>query len=153
MTTLSDYGAHFCEAYAVLHGGRGEEPEDIGQRRPGEPLEEFLARSRGEALGRLQRRLSAVEPPQALRKAHDILLQLLAGAVEADVALAAQVEAYRCGQFQESIAHSDRLQVLVTESARLDRELILALREGESQRPGTLAELGLGDIVSPPGMG
>lgn len=153
MITLSDYGAHFREAYAVLHGGRGVEPVDVGQRQPGESLEEFLARSRGQALGRVQRQLSAIEPPQALGKAHDILLRLLAGAVGADVALAAQVEAYRCGQFQESIGHSDRLQALVAESARLDRELILTLRGVESKRPGTLAELGVGDIVSSPGMG
>ncbi len=151
MTTLADYGDVFRETYAVLHGGRGEEePTGAGPRRPGEPLEQYLARSRGEALGRLQRQLSGVGPPQALRKAHDILLRLLAGAVEAEAALAAQVQAYRCSQFQESIGHSERLQALVSESARLDRELILALREAEEANAGTLDALGIAAVPEPP---
>ena len=147
MTTLPDYGALFREAYAVLHGGRaGEEPVDAGQRRQGESLEEYLGRSRGEALGRIERQLSAVEPPEALRRAHELLLRLLADAVEADAALAAQVEAYRCGQFTDSVAHSDRLQALVSDSARLDRELIQSLRD---IGPQLLAELGLEALPRP----
>ncbi len=149
MTTISGYGAHFREAYAALHGGRPDDPEDAIEREAGESLEEFLTRSRGQALGRLQRRLAALAPPPPLRKAHDILVRLLDSSEEADAALTAQVAAYRCDQFQESIAHSDRLHSLVAESARLDRELILALQEAESNRSGTLAELGLADIVSP----
>ncbi len=150
MTTLAEYGAMFRAAYAVLHGGRGEEPgPGPGIRRPGESLEEYLARTRSEALGRVQRRLSGTEPPEGLRQAHNLHLRLLAGAVEADAALAAQVEAYRCGQFHDSIAHSDRLQALVAESARLDRELIVALRAVEEAEPGTLAALGIERLLPP----
>jgi len=151
VTTTSDYGALFREAYATLHGGRpGEEPADIGRRRAGESLEEYLSRSRSEALGRLQRAFSAAQPPEALKPAHELLARLLASAAEADAALAAQVEAYRCGQFQESVAQSERLQSLVSESVRLDRELILALREAEERSPGTLEELGIEDLSPPP---
>ena len=149
MTTISEYGEHFREAYAALHGGRPDDPEDTVEREAGESLEEFLTRSRGEALGRFQRRLAALTPPPPLHTAHDILVRLLDRSEEADIALAAQVAAYSCDQFQESIAHSDRLHSLVAESARLDRALILGLQEAESNRSGTLAELGLADIVSP----
>jgi len=149
VTSLADYGDVFRAAYAALHGGHADEP-DTATRKPGESLEEFLARTRTEALGRVQRHLDAVEPPPELRRVHELLRQLLDGACEADTALASQVEAYRCGQFSDSIAHSDRLQTLVAASARLDRELIVALRELEAGRPGTLEALGLSDIVSPP---
>ena len=148
MAVISDYGHIFRDAYAVLHGGRADEGGGITERKPGEPLEEYLARSRSEAVGRGRKQLLGAEPPQALAKAHDTLLQLLANAVEADAALAAQVLAYRCGQFHESVAHSDRLQPLVAESARLDRELIVSLREAEARAPGTLAELGLEGLPS-----
>jgi hypothetical protein len=57
-----------------------------------------------------------------------LLADLLANATQADEALAEQVRAYQCGQFHESVAHSERLQQLVVESQRLDRELIGALR-------------------------
>ena len=70
--------------------------------------------------------------------------------MEADAALAAQVEAYRCGNFQGSISHSDRLHAIVAESARLDRDLILALRKVEQAAPGTLAALGIGEIEGAP---
>lgn len=143
MTTLADYGALFREAYAVLHGGRSGEAPDTGVRRPGESLEEYLSRTRNQALARLRGELARVEPPPDVAKAHDILLRLLAGAMEAESALAAQVEAYRCGQFQDSIGHSERLQALVAESARLDRELILALKAAEEAAPGTLSHLGI----------
>jgi hypothetical protein len=150
MTGPSEYGPLFRDAYAALHGGRpGDPPSDSG-RRPDESLEEYLARSRGEALDRLRARLEAGEPPLELRAAHDLLVHLLAAAAEADAALAAQVEAYRCGNFQGSISHSDRLHAIVAESARLDRDLILALRQAEEAAPGTLAALGIEEIEGAP---
>ena len=149
MTALSEYGPLFRDAYAALHGGRpGDAPADSG-RRPDESLEEYLARSRGEALDRLRARLEAGEPPPELRAAHDLLVRLLAAAAEADAALAAPVEGYRCGNFEGSIDHSDRLHAIVAESARLDRDLILALREAEAATPGTLAELGIKAVEGP----
>ena len=84
-----------------------------------------------------------------MRAAHDLLVRLLASAAEADAALAAQVEAYRCGNFQSSISHSDRLHAIVTESARLDHDLILALRTAEEAAPGTLAALGIEGLAPP----
>jgi len=150
VTTLAEYGPLFRDAYAALHGGRpGDAHADSG-RRPDESLEEYLARSRGEALDRLRARLEAGEPPPELRTAHDLLVRLLASAAEADAALAAQVEAYRCGNFQGSIDHSDRLHAIVAESARLDRDLILALRQAEEAAPGTLAALGIAAAPEPP---
>ncbi|MDP2675485.1 MAG: hypothetical protein Q8Q00_11375 [Dehalococcoidia bacterium] len=150
MTSLAEYGPLFRDAYAALHGGRpGDAPADSG-RRPDESLEEYLARSRGEALGRLRAHLESGEPPPELRTAHDLLIRLLASAAEADAALAAQVEAYRCGNFSDSIGHSDRLSAVVTESARLDRDLILALRQAEEAAPGTLAALGIAAVPEPP---
>jgi len=149
VTALSEYGPLFRDAYAALHGGRpNDTPSDSG-RRADESLEEYLARSRGEALGRLRARLEAGQPPQELRAAHDLLVRLLAAAVEADAALAAQVEAYRCGNFGDSVSHSDRLHTIVSESARLDRDLILALRQAEEAAPGTLAALGIEEIEGP----
>jgi len=149
VTALSEYGPLFRDAYAALHGGRpNEAPSDSG-RRPDESLEEYLARSRGEALDRLRARLEAGEPPPELRTAHDLLVRLLAASAEADAALAAQVEAYRCGNFSDSVSHSDRLHAIVAESARLDRDLILALREAEEVAPGTLAALGIEGLEAP----
>ena len=149
MTTTSDYGTLFRTAYAALHGGHPDDLSEPAESGPDEPLAQFLDRSRGEAIGRLQEQLSALEPPAFLRKLHDILVRLLARAVEADAALSAQVGAYERGHFQESMAYSDRLQALVTESARLDRDLILALREAEEATPGTLAALGIEGIGPP----
>ena len=146
MTSLSDYGPLFRDAYATLHGGRADEPPADSGRRSDESLEEFLARSRSEALGRLRGRLESAEPPKELRIAHGLLVRLLTCAAEADAALAAQVGAYRCGNFQGSISHSDRLHSIVSESARLDRELIVALREAEE---GTLEALGIEEIEQP----
>lgn len=150
MTSLADYGSLFRAAYAALHGGEPDEGAADSGRRPDESLEEFLARSRSEALERLRGHLEAAEPPPALSTAHQALIQLLASALEADAALAAQVAAYRCGNFQGSIAHSDRVHTLIVESTRLDRDLILALRKAEEAAPGTLADLGIGEIASPP---
>ena len=146
MTSLSDYGPLFRDAYATLHGGRADEPPADSGRRSDESLEEFLARSRSEALGRLRGRLESAEPPKELRIAHGLLVRLLTCAAEADAALAAQVGAYRCGNFQGSISHSDRLHTIVSESARLDHELIIALREAEE---GTLETLGIEEIEQP----
>ena len=146
MTSLSDYGPLFRDAYATLHGGRADEPPADSGRRSDESLEEFLARSRSEALGRLRGRLESAEPPKELRIAHGLLVRLLTCAAEADAALAAQVGAYRCGNFQGSISHSDRLHTIVSESARLDHELIIALREAEK---GTLETLGIEEIEQP----
>ncbi len=147
VTSLADYGPLFREAYAVLHGGHPDEPHAAdSSRRPDESLEEFLARSRSDALDRLRVRLEAAAPPKELRLAHRLLARLLSCAVEADSVLAAQVEAYRCGDFQDSISHSDRLHGVVSESARLDRDVLLALRDAEESAPGTLAALGIGEI-------
>ena len=146
MTNLTDYGPLFRDAYATLHGGRADEPPTDSGRRSDESLEEFLARSRVTALGRLRGRLESAEPPTELRIAHGLLVRLLACAAEADAALAAQVGAYHCGNFQGSISHSDRLHSIVSESARLDRELIVALREAEK---GTLEALGIEEIEQP----
>ena len=149
MTDPADYGQLFRAAYTVLHGGHTDEPPSGSGRRPEEPLEEFLARSRGEALDRLRGRMEGAEPPEAMGDAHDLLARLLASAVQADAALAAQVETYRCGNFQGSISHSDRLHALITESARLDRDLLVALRRADSAAPGTLSTLGIDDLPTP----
>ena len=146
MTSLSDYGPLCRDAYAALHGSRADEPPADSGRRSDESLEEFLARSRSEALGRLRGRLESAEPPKELRIAHGLLVRLLTCAAEADAALAAQVGAYRCGNFQGSISHSDRLHTIVSESARLDHELIIALREAKE---GTLEALGIEEIEQP----
>ena len=42
-TSPSQYGALFRGAYAALHGGRPEEPAQPLHKRPGEPLEQYLA--------------------------------------------------------------------------------------------------------------
>jgi hypothetical protein len=150
VTSLVDYGPLFREAYAALHGGGPDEPAADSGRRPDESLEEFLARSRSEALDRLRARLEASAPPKELRVAHGLLCRLLECAVQADSVLAAQVESYRCGNFQDSISHSDRLHSVVSESARLDRDLILALRKAEEASPGTLSALGIEESAPEP---
>lgn len=151
MTSLADYGPLFREAYAALHGGHPDEPSaaDSG-RRPEESLEESLARSHSEALDRLRARFEASAPPKELRVAHGLLCRLLECAAQADSVLAAQVESYRCGNFQDSISHSDRLHSVVSESARLDRDLILALRKAEEVAPGTLSALGIEESAQEP---
>ena len=123
-----DYGALFRDAYSLLHGGRGEEADDTPERRPGEGPEEYLARSRAEAVGAMRKRLLAASPPAGVEKAHGLLIDLLDKAALGDEALAQQVAAYQCGNFHESVAHSERLHDLVAESARLDRDLITELR-------------------------
>lgn len=151
MTSLVDYGPLFREAYAALHGGHPDEPSaaDSG-RRPGESLEESLARSHSEALDRLRARFEVSAPPKELRVAHGLLCHLLECAAQADSVLAAQVESYRCGNFQDSISHSDRLHSVVSESARLDHDLILALRKAEDASPGTLSALGIEESAPEP---
>jgi hypothetical protein len=137
---IGHYGDVFREVYAVLHGGHSDEIEGAIERAPGEGMEEYLARTRSDALGVTRKRLLSANPPQAMAQAHQLLLDLLANAIAADAALAEQVRAYQCGQFHESVGHSDRLQQLVVESQRLDRDLINALKALPSEM---LAELGL----------
>jgi hypothetical protein len=136
----SAYGELFREAYALLHGGRADEVDSTRERAAGESTEDFLARTRTKALGVMRKRLLAAKPPPELTEANRLLLDLLANAASADEALAEQVRSYQCGQFHESVRHSDRLQELVIESQRLDRELILALK---SLPADTLADLGV----------
>ena len=125
--SASDYGQTFRDAYSLLHGGRPEEFGTAAERAPGEPLDAYLARSRAEAVGAMRKRLLAERPPAPLEEPNRLLLALLANAAQVDAALGEQVRAYQCGQFHESVGHSERLQALVTESARLDRELLASL--------------------------
>ena len=140
-----DYGDTFRDAYALLHGGRGDEADDTSERRAGERLEEYLARSRAEAVGVMRKRLLAASPPAGVEKAHGLLIDLLEKASLGDEALAQQVAAYQCGNFHESVAHSERLHVLGAESAHLDRERIAELR---SLPAGVAEELGIGGSVN-----
>ena len=145
MQDSSDYGDTFRDAYALLHGGRGDEADDTSERRHGEGLEEYLARSRSETVGVMRKRLLGASPPAGVGKAHRLLIDLLEKAALGDEALAQQVAAYQCGNFHESVAHSERLHELVAESARLDRELITELRS----LPADVAEeLGIGGSVN-----
>ncbi len=136
-----DYGETFRDAYALLHGGHGDEADDTSERRAGEGLEDYLARSRAEAVGATRKRLLGATPPPGVEKAHRLLIDLLQKAAIGDEALAQQVAAYQCGNFHESVAHSERLHELVAESARLDRELIAELR---SLPADVAAALGIG---------
>lgn len=139
---MSEYGALFTQAYAILHG----EGDDLGpslERRPGEQLGDYLARQRTAVIARVQAALAEATPPPVLRRAHNILARLLANAWEADEALLAQTHAYRCGRFEATASYADRLHALVVESARLDRELIAALQDVERAAPGTLEALGV----------
>src|SRR3972149_3946232 len=151
-----DYGALFRDAYSLLHGGRGDEADDTPERRGGggvgeEPgpsafgadwgVWESRARSRSETVGVMRKRLLGASPPARVEKAHGLLIDLLEKAALGDEALAQQVAAYQCGNFHESVAHSERLHELVADSARLDRELITELRS----LPAEVAEgLGIG---------
>ena len=139
-----DYGAIFRDAYSLLHGGRGDEADDTPDRRAGEGLEDYLARSRAEAVGAMRKRLLGASPLPGAENAHRLLIDLLENAGLGDEALARQVAAYQCGNFHESVAHSERLHDLVAESARLDRELITELR---SLPPDVAAELGIGGFT------
>ncbi|MEE8370308.1 MAG: hypothetical protein V3S00_06030 [Dehalococcoidia bacterium] len=157
MNTLSDYGGRFRAAFAALHGGDPDDedggPGQSAEPGPGEPLTEFLSRSRSQTLGLSQRQLADGEPPPPLlREAHDLLTRLLDSSANVDAALASQIEAYRCDQYEKSIAHSDRLGTLVAESARLQRELLQALRQAESDQAGTLEQLGLSYVVPSSGI-
>ena len=140
MIDASEYGSLFRDAYSLLHGGRPGDSAIPDGRRSGESLEEYLSRSRAEAVGRMRKRLLAAEPPAGAAEAHRLLLDLLENAAQADQALAEQVRAYQCGQFHESVTHSDRLHALVEESARLDRALVTALR---GLSPAARAEIGV----------
>lgn len=145
MSSEERYGSLFRRAFEVLHGGQTE--EEPVYRQAGETLEEFLARSRREALVPVLQALEGATPPQGMEEVHRLLLQAIRHAIEADAALVSQVRAYGCGDFQASMAHSQRVAELVAEGARLDRRLILALEERERQAPGTLASLGLAGLL------
>jgi hypothetical protein len=138
-----DYGALFRDAYAVLHGGRAGEHDSASGPNAGEPLEEYLSRTRTAAIASVRKQLLAAEAPEALQAAHSLLLDLLSNAEQADEALSQQVRSYQCGNFHDSVTHSDRLQDLVVRSQALDRDLIVALREAEERSPGILADLGV----------
>ena len=135
MLTLSEYGELFREAYAAIHGGRTQEPT---QASPADAAGTLTA---------VRERLAAARPPGELAEAHEMLLRLLDGAASAEEALTAQVEAYRAGRLEDAIAHSERLGELVGESAHLDRELLLALRETERRSPGALALADIGAVT------
>jgi len=136
----STYGDTFRDAYATLHGGRSGEFDEGSERYAGEHVEAYLARTRSESLGMVRKRLLAAEPPPALLAAHQLLVVLLTNAAAADEALGEQVRAYQCGQFHESVTHSDRLQELVVSSQRMDRDLINEIRALD---PEVLAELAI----------
>ncbi len=147
MSDAARYGELFRRAYAALHGGAPDEEAAFVQRRSDESLEEFLARSRREALAPLRDALQAMTPPAGLDDAHRLLLEAIECALEADAALAAQVRAYGCGDYQQSIQHSERVAVLAQRAVEVDRELIRALWLAEEATPGTLAALGLVDVL------
>jgi hypothetical protein len=140
---MDDYGLLFRDAYALLHGGRGDEADDTPERQAGERLEEYLARSRAEAVGAMRKRLLQASPPAGVETAHGLLIDLLEKASLGDEALAQQVAAYQCGNFHESVAHSERLHELVADSARLDRELVAELWSLPSD---VAAGLGIGGL-------
>jgi hypothetical protein len=123
-----DYGNLFRDAYTLLHGGGTDDYADAPPRKAGEPLEDYLTRTRVGALGATRKRILDATVPVGLEEVHRLLVDLLANAAQADEALAEQVKAYQCGQFHESVAHSERLQELVVESQRMDRELIRVLK-------------------------
>lgn len=150
MTTIDQYGPLLRAAFAALHGGHPDEPPKSEATRSGESPADFLARTRAETLERLHGQLAGVSPPRRLRSVHNRLLRLLQAASEADQALAAQVDAYNRGDYDQSLRHSQRLSDLVADSARLDADFIRALQAAERAHRGTLATLGLADIVSPP---
>ncbi|HZP27057.1 MAG TPA: hypothetical protein VFB90_08430 [Dehalococcoidia bacterium] len=135
--SIEEYGQLFREAFSTLHGGQ---PEMQVERETGETLEQYLARSRDAALAGLLSRLQAATPPPDLADLHSLIVGVLRGAIATDEALAAQVRAYGCNDFQESMAHSERVGDLVAESARLDRDLMITLQQLDS---GTLEALGL----------
>lgn len=148
MTDPAAYGDLFRQAYATLHGGLDEGVAMGLQRRPDEPLEEFLARTRREALLPLLHDLQATPPPAGLEEAHRLLLAAIECAMEADAALAAQVRAYGCGDYQTSLEHSQRAADLARRAVELDRALIAALWRAEEAAPGTLASLGIAQVLS-----
>ncbi len=145
--SLEEYGAHFRDTFALLHGGRPGEFY-VSEYREGESAQAFLDRTRHEVLEKAREDFSAIPPPGDLEEVHSILLRLLDRAIQAESALSEQVTAYSQDRFQESVEHSTRLQDLVAESGELDKRLIVALEELEVKIPGTLAALGMGDTVA-----
>lgn len=145
--TLEEYGPLLGAAFATLHGGHPDEPSEPEAMRPQESLAAFLARTRAQALERLLAQAKAAGPPPGLEAVHDALVPLLEAALEADKALQEQVEAYNRGDSEASLRQAERVGQLVAASARLDRDLILALEAAEEAEPGTLAALGLAELL------
>lgn len=145
--SLEEYGHTLRAVYATLHGGHPDQPSEPEARRPQESLTAFLARTRAQALERLLAQAKAVGPPPELEAVHDALVPLLEAALEADRALEEQVEAYNRGDNEASLRQAERVGQLVAASARLDRDLILALKAAEAVSPGTLAALGLAELL------
>lgn len=141
--SVKEYGHNLRQAFNTLHGGQGLTGQDAA-REPGESLEDYLARSREAALSDILARLEQLSPPVALAGVHSLLTRVLRIAMDTDEALAAQIRAYGCGDFQQSMAHSDRVGELVAASASLDRELILSLRQLE---PAALSDLGIAAVL------
>jgi len=81
------YGDLFRDAYSLLHGGRQGAFDTSAQRTVAEPIEEYLARTRSEALGLMRDRLLAAEAPPPLQETHRLLLELIVNALAADEAL------------------------------------------------------------------
>ncbi len=147
MTAQAAYGALFRRAYSLLHGGTPEEGAWAPQRQPEEDLEDFLARTRHHALVPLREELEATPPPSPLAEAHRLLLEAINCALEADAALAAQIQAYSRGDYRSSLEHSQRAIQLAQRAVELDRALIRALWQAEEWAPGTLAALGLRAVL------
>jgi len=146
--SIEEFGALLRAAFAVLHGGHLEEPAATVEREPGETLETYLARSRRAVLGRTLKQVSGLVAPQELRTMHELLQQLLECAIGTDEALAAQIQAYGCNDFQMSEAHFDRVSELVARSAQLDRELILALGRLEVDNQEVLEAMGIREMLT-----
>ncbi|HXG35373.1 MAG TPA: hypothetical protein VNL15_00215 [Dehalococcoidia bacterium] len=146
--SIEEYGELLRRAYGVLHGSHEGQPVSSGPRLPGESLEEYLARSRQDNLGVLLSSLERAAPPPDLGDIHRLITEVVRHAIASDEALAAQVRAYSCGDFQQSMLHAERLGDLVAESARLDREFIAALRRLD---PATREALGIDVAVGETG--
>jgi|GEM_PF-3781119 len=143
--SLEEYGHILRTAFATLHGGHPGEPAEPEAVGPEESVSAFIARTRAQTLESLRAQVEAAQPPAELQAVHDVLIRLLEAAIEADKALEEQIEAYGRGDQKASLRQAERVGALVVASARLDRDLILALRAAEDARSGTLAALGLAE--------
>jgi len=146
--SIEEFGALLRSVFAVLHGGHIEEPAATVEREAGETLETYLARSRRGVLGQTLRQVRALTPPGKLQTLHTLLTQLLECAIGTDEALAAQMQAYGCNDFQTSEAHFERVNELVARSAKLDRELILALGQLKKLDRAALEAMGIEEVLT-----